>query len=346
MLTALAACTLAFEHPDDAIRLIEVPSPGPAQSVSDAGHEWTLGPFDPGFDWDELVPSWNVENGDKVSFRIQAGLSKSGSAPDRWYNFGVWSLAPSKPRMSAKGIKDATAEVQTDTLVATVPQRKVWIKIGLSGPEPKFPFVALSFRNSKAKPVVEAGLKKVWGKTIDLPTRAQMDYENGGVLCSPTCISMLMWHWSKVLERPEMNHDVPVVAAGVFDPNWPGTGNWPFNTAYVGAVSGMRGYVARLGSVREIEEWIAADVPIVTSVSYAMLKGKPEKAPNDGHLVIVVGFDKEGNPVFNDPGRSDVRQTYKREDFERAWASSGNTVYIVHPIKQETPDNFRSHWLD
>jgi len=248
--------------------------------------------------------------------------------------------------MSAKDVKDTHAEVQTDTLVTARPMRKVWIKVGLSGPEPKFPLLTLSFRNRKAKTVAEVGLKKVWGKTIDVPTRAQMNYENGGVLCSPTCISMLLWHWSKVLEKPEMNHDVPVVAAGVFDPNWPGTGNWPFNTAYAGALPGMRAYVARFGSVREIEEWINADIPIVASVSYAMLKGAPEKAANDGHLVIIVGFDQEGNPVINDPGRSDVRQTYKRTDFELAWRTSGNTVYVVYPTTLKPPDNYRAHWLN
>jgi hypothetical protein len=158
---------------------------------------------------------------------------------------------------------------------------------------------------------------------------------------------MMLWHWANQMKQPDLDRDVPIVAENVMDPNWPGTGNWPFNTAYAGSLPGIKAYVTRLASVSEIEDWTDAGIPVVTSVSSAMLKGKPAKEPNDGHIVIVVGFTETGDPVFNDPGRSkEIRQVYRRADFERAWASSGNTVYLIYPERLKTPANRLAHWAD
>lgn len=355
MLSAIVAGALALAHPQDGIQMIPIYPPREMPSIVESvdlrfSRDYTLGPFDPGIEWNEAVPSWSLKNSDRSSIRLEAAIGDPAEDP-QFYDFGLWSQAPSAPRMSAKGSKDDLAEVQTDTLVLKTLQRRIWLRFRVESSVREdveaFPFLAVSFRNAKAAPRVEAPLESVWGRKIEVPMRSQMSYEGGNVLCSPTCISMLLWHWSKVENRPEWNLDVPVVASGVFDPNWPGTGNWPFNTAFAGSIDGLRAYVARLGSIRELEEWIEAGIPIATSVSSALLKGRPKKEPNDGHLVIVIGFTKEGDLVFNDPGRStEVRQVYKREHFAKAWATSGNTVYIVHPESKESPENRWGHWLN
>ena len=173
-----------------------------------------------------------------------------------------------------------------------------------------------------------------------------MSYPGGNVLCSPTVVSMLLAFWAKELRHPELDRDVPEVQQGVFDPNWPGTGNWPFNTAFAGTVPGMRAYVARLTDISELEAWIASGKPVATSVSYDLLRGKGKKGASDGHLVVLVGFDEHGDPVFNDPGRStEVRQTYKRADFDAAWATSGRTVYLIYPKFGLVPEDPFGHWI-
>ena len=53
--------------------------------------------------------------------------------------------------------------------------------------------------------------------------------------------------------------------------NWPGTGNWPFNTAFAGQLRGMRGFVKRLEQVFELEELVRAGVPPILSVSFDLL---------------------------------------------------------------------------
>ena len=155
---------------------------------------------------------------------------------------------------------------------------------------------------------------------------------------------MLMSFWATNLSRPKLDYDVPEVARGVNDPGWNGTGNWPFNTAFAGSHTGIRAYVTRFSDVSELEDWIAAGIPVAISVSNGYLKGLPE--PANGHLVVCIGFDENGNIIVNDPGRSAVRQTYLRENLVKAWAESKNTVYIVHPENRLLPKDRFDHWFN
>ena len=137
---------------------------------------------------------------------------------------------------------------------------------------------------------------------------------------------------------------VPEAAQAVHDPNWPGTGNWPFNTAFAGSFKGMRGYVSQLTDVSELEDWIEAGIPIATSVSYNRLKGLNKSG--SGHLIVCVGFAENGDIEANDPGTklSNVRRTFSRDLFRQAWAESGNTVYIIHPENATIPPAKNGHW--
>ncbi len=205
-------------------------------------------------------------------------------------------------------------------------------------------FVGVSLLNSLvARPEMAATADPGQGLILGVPTRSQLDYPGGDAWCSPTSVSMVLSYWSGRLGRPDLNRAVPEVAAAVHDPGWPGTGNWPFNTAYAGSFPGMRGYVTRLGHVGELGSWIAAGVPVVTSVTYSILKGKPDQG--DGHLVVVVGFDERGDVVLNDPGtRIAMRKTVPRDRFAAAWAESHNTVYLIHPTDHPVPHSPHGHW--
>ena len=85
---------------------------------------------------------------------------------------------------------------------------------------------------------------------------------------------MVLRRWSQKLDRPEMFVDVPEVVKAIYDDDFGGTGNWPFNTAFAGSFSGMRAYVTRLSDIHELEQWVVAGIPPVVSVSYDLLLGK------------------------------------------------------------------------
>jgi hypothetical protein len=307
---------------------------------------WTSKVIEPGFPWCELVPSWNVDMAPGQTMRIEA----RAVYPDRttrYYNLGHWSPDDKlAPRESVTKQKDGDGDVLTDILSLRLPATGVQVRLVFGHDDPRLKLLTLGFLPNEERRSAREPNKRAWGKVIEAPRRSQMSYPNGNVLCSPTSVSMVLWHWANELGRPELNRDVPEVAAGVFDKNWPGTGNWPFNTAYAGAFPGMIGYVSRFNDVRELEDWIEAGFPVITSISYNLLRGNGRKPGGDGHIVVLVGFTREGDPVFNDPGRSkDVRQIYKRSDFEAAWRHAQRTVYLIHPEDAKLPEDRFGNWL-
>jgi len=300
-------------------------------------------------DWDQLVTSWNALMRPENYLKIEA----RGVFPDhstKFYTLALWSGDGSKhPRESVKGQTDDDGDVLTDTLALKRRGAKVEVRLTLGAtnnlPLPQLAFLGLSFCDTRAKPTALPPNTSAWGKTLPVPERSQMIYPGGEVWCSPTTVSMVLGHWSKRLPRADLIHDVPDIAKAVFDKNWPGTGNWPFNTAFAGAFPGMRAYVSRLSDVSELEDWIAKDIPVIVSVSYGELKGSG-KRPNDGHLVVCVGFTKGGDPIINDPGqRENVQRTFPRENLMKAWAYSHHTVYLINPQDAAVPKDRFGHWF-
>ena len=118
------------------------------------------------------------------------------------------------------------------------------------------------------------------------------------------------------------------------DHGYDGTGNWAFNTAYAATLVGGDSYVTRMRDLREAEDHIAAGVPVIVSVAFGrnQLAGAPISA-SKGHLMVVVGFEADGDVVVNDPAgatNDEVRRVYDRAQFERIWiAASGGTAYVI-----------------
>ena len=300
--------------------------------------------------FDELVVSWNVRTPAGTGLRIEAG-GVYPAGPTRFYALGLWSGSPSRfPRESVPGQKDADAEVQTDTLVLARPCGIARLRLTLvgdgTGLRPSVLFLGLSLLDTKSHSTPLPPNRAAWGTALPVPVRSQMHYPGGeNSWCSPTSTSMVLAYWAKRLGRPGLDHDVPDVVQGVFDRNWPGTGNWPFNTAFAGSLPGLRAYVTRLTDVSELEDWIAAGIPVVVSVSYDLLRGKPQSRAGDGHLVVCVGFTCEGNVLVNDPGVSkDNLRMFPRQDFTAGWAHSHNTVYLIYPEGVTAPIDRFQHW--
>ena len=290
--------------------------------------------------WDELVLSWNVRGTNQASFAVRLVYP---DAATKWYEMGAWSTAG---RHSVNGQDDSNAKVETDTLHALRPGAKIEVRVTFeSGLPDDLKFLSLALRDSKAVPPLLEPNRHAWGKVIEVGIRSQLDYPEGAkIWCSPTSSSMILDYWSHKLNRPEMEMTVPEVAHAVYDSVYKGTGNWPCNTALAGHFEGMRAYVSRLTDVSELEDWIAAGIPIATSVSYNRLNGKGTNG--SGHLIVCVGFADNGDIIVNDPGThlSNVRRNFSRDLFREAWADSGNTVYIVYPEAFVIPAACFGHW--
>jgi uncharacterized protein YvpB len=293
--------------------------------------------IEPPMFWDELVVSWNVESGPGVVVRVEASAVTTNGEPTRFYRLADWTpdnLA--EPRRSPPEERDAYGRIDVDTLRLTRPAKAARVRVTLEKTLPvtaKLTHVELAFRNRKApfsKTLVEALAP------LDVPELSQADYPEQRGWCSPTSVAMVLGYWAEKLDRPELAKDVPEVARGVFDRNYNGTGNWSFNAAYAGSFPGMRATVVRLETLEDIRGWLARGVPVVLSGPYSLLANNP-KASSAGHVIVVVGFTKNGDVIVNDPwavrarGQA-VRRVYDREHVESAWARSGHTVYLIRPV--------------
>lgn len=283
--------------------------------------------------FDQLVPSWNSTNA--ITVKIAAIYA---DGPTKFYNLGNWSLGE---RHSVTNQADAHGDVDTDTLKLKRPATKLQIAVSRNDAK----LIGLSIRDSKFKADPLEPRRSAWGKSVAVRPRSQLDYPEGArIWCSPTSTSMILDFWSEKLGRPELNIGVREAAKAIHDPNWPGTGNWPFNAAFAGSFPGMRAYVTQLTDVSELEAWTEAGFPVATSVSYNLLKGLNKSG--SGHLIVAVGFDEKGGIIVNDPGTrlDNVRRAFSRELFRKAWAYSGNTVYLIYPEGAKIPNAAHGHW--
>ncbi len=301
--------------------------------------------------WDELVVSWNAAASTDAWLQVEA----RGIYPEhktKFYNMGLWSDGSiSHPCQSFGGQNDSDGAVKTDTLVLTRPGADLELKITMGEMAPasaaRLKFLGISFFDSHIAPAALGPNRAAWGKIISTPERSQRAYPEERGWCSPTSLAMVLSRWAEVLRRPELNMDVPEVAAGVLDANF-GAGNWPFNTAFAGKFPGMRAYVTRLTDLSEVEDWIAAGIPVILSARWSLLSPGREDTGN-GHLIVCIGFTEDGDPVVNDPATDlkrgqQVRHIYKRQDVINAWKTSHDTVYLVHPESATIPPDRFGHW--
>jgi hypothetical protein len=307
------------------------------------------------FNFTEAIASWNAETppGTWIEVQFSAQYGTRWSKP---YILGIWAADTGTiQRHSVRLQGDTDAYVAVDTFVSTNKKESpnaFQLKIllfsadGIAVPSVRNASVAYSTSAPKSA-TVSAGNQALWNHVLDVPECSQMVYPDGGeVWCSPTSTSMVLGYWNtdpgSTCETREM-----ATVDGVFDWIYDGHGNWPFNTAYAATKSmvipntpdapvPLEGYVARFTSLAQAEPFIAAGVPVIMSIAWK--KGEltgSSVASTNGHLLVLVGFDPDGNPVVNDPAfptDSQVQTTYLRSEFEPLWLqASGGTVYLIYP---------------
>jgi hypothetical protein len=307
----------------------------------DAGVAWESPTLQTVDSWNEAVVSWNVQPADGIGLTIEAQPGPAGSSAP-WYVMGHWSAGGATPieRTSVRGQRDDIAQVKTDILAMRAPDRQLRIRVRAQASDREralsaVRLIAVSLADTQATPEERPPLKAVWGRELDVPEKSQVSYPGGEGWCSPTTVSMALHWWARELNREELIRDVPEVAAGVHDPGWSGTGNWPFNTAYAGSFPGMIACAARLRDIRALEELIAAGIPVPISAHPPALRGKPMET-GSGHLIVCVGFTEEGDVIANDPWAREeqgqrVRRVYKRDNVRSAWAHAARLAYLIAP---------------
>jgi hypothetical protein len=308
---------------------------------------------EPTFPFAEAVPSWNADTPAGTWIEVQLRARTTSTRWTRWYNLGVWSSDPATlQRHSVTAQTDATAYVDVDTLklgsrtkptTASAYQLKLRLfSTSAASSVPTLHNAAVVVSTKPFTPTtLTPGNPSLWNKSLSVPGCSQMVYPDGGeVWCSPTSVAMVLGFYAGNTST-SCPANVRAAVSGVYDRIYRGHGNWPFNTAYA-ANHGMEAYVTRFTNLAQAEQWIAAGVPVIMSVSWA--KGQLTNAPvtsTAGHLIVLVGFDAQGNPIVNDPAspsNESVRRTYLRPELEKLWLrASGGTVYLIYPTGKQVP---------
>jgi hypothetical protein len=183
-------------------------------------------------------------------------------------------------------------------------------------------------------------------------------WDGGGAnWCSPASVAMVLGYWGRGPEPGELawvgdDDPAPAVdhaAMGAYDESYQGTGNWPFNVAYAGRY-GLTGFVTRLRSAVELERFVRAGIPVVTSQSFKAHELPGSCYATNGHILVVTGFTAAGDVIVNDPAApadDEVRRVYPRAAFENVWlrsSGSGGIAYILHPPEHPLPLCTDGNW--
>jgi Peptidase_C39 like family len=330
---------------------------------------WTSPTVRVGFGASQLVASWTASTPHGSWLQVEMRGRTGAGAGTKWYVMGRWaSDDPGEGgdihRTSVPGQGDANGNVDIDTFVAKTSLTAYQLRVTLfRAPGKKVRPVlrsvgAMASLVPQRATVPVSPLGGAEGIELKVPPYSQNihkgqypEYDGGGeAWCSPTSTSMVVSYWKRGPSKQDMSWvdpsyadpQVDYAARNTYDYNYQGTGNWPFNPAYAGRY-GLNGFITRLRSVNELERFIKAGIPVVTSQSFKASELPGAGYSTNGHLFVVVGFTKSGNPIVNDPASSSdavVRHVYRRADFENVWlrsSSSGGIAYIMYPPGHALP---------
>jgi len=334
-------------------------------AVAYTSGSWTSPAITSPFAFDELVASWNAATPDGTWIKIEMQAAGSGRTT-KWYVLGIWASGDGtihRTSVSAQGDADGFIAIDTfirskkaaalDTYQLRLTLYRANSAAGAPSPSVRFLGAMTSAASGFAIPSAFGGIDD----EVDVPELSQEvhaghfpEYDGGGeAWCSPTSTAMVLGRWGTgpsaeqlatfpVPAEPE--GQVDYAARYVYDWNYQGAGNWPYNTAYA-ATFGLTAFVTRLRSLAEAELFTSAGIPLVASINGRLpgfLFGK-----TSGHLLVIRGFTSTGDVITNDPAvfaNADARKIYGRADFEKVWlGGSAGIVYVIVPSEDWLPDN-------
>ena len=177
---------------------------------------------------------------------------------------------------------------------------------------------------------IMAHAKSVFIKGVPRYSQFELKHPRNDGLCSPTSCAMLTAY---LLAK----HIDPIdFAEKSLDKGLDKYGSWPFNMAH--AFERSQGKilfaVTRFNSFQNLYDHLCKGIPVVVSVR-GHIHGAP-RVYNNGHLLLVVGYDsKTKEVVCHDPAVKDSklgRKKYHLKNFMQAWERSHRLAYVADPI--------------
>jgi Peptidase_C39 like family len=328
----------------------------------------------------QLVASWNADTpaGTWLQVELEGTYTNGAHTPN--YVLGRWAKGDQDiKRTSVDDQSDQYSSIDVDTFAITDRSAGVLLagyrlKVTLyrapgSHARPRVYEVGAMASNVPDRFTVPPSAGHIaWGTELAVPRYSQNihqgeypEYDGGGeAWCSPTSTAMVVSYWGRGPTAADMawvdpsyrDPQVDHAARSTYDYAYQGAGNWPFNTAYA-ATYGLKAIVTRLHSLDEVERFIAAGIPVITSQSFLASELTGANYGTSGHLFVIVGFTATGDVIVNDPASRDddaVRNVYRRAEFENVWlrtkryradgsvaSANGGIAYLISPVDKAWP---------
>lgn len=360
---------------------VDYPDPHTGTTATWEYATWTSPVTPAGFGASELVASWNADTppGTWIQVELQGTYNTGDTSP--WFVMGRWADGDDDIRRTTVNRQgDAFSSIWTDTFAiddvdagVLLAAYQLRLTLHRAPGSAASPYVRMLGAMSSYVPdrftVTPSRGGIAWGRELAVPRRSQMihrgsypEWGGGGqVWCSPTSTTMVLEYYG----RGPSAEDLAWVTPGYTDPQvahaarmtwdhaYDGAGNWPFNTAYASTFDDIDAKVTRLHSLDEVEHFIRAGIPVITSQSFLASELDGSNYGTSGHLFVVVGFTAEGDVIVNDPAspsNDEVRHVYSREQFEQIWlrtkrinasggvsGGSGGIAYLIKPANKPWP---------
>ncbi len=322
---------------------VEISSDGKNIALSEGSTAGTVvfKPDSAQFPFNRGLPSWNGHApNDNSSFKVMMRFYKNGWST--WLTVGFWK-ANIWSSYGATSYNGGEIKIDIDYVVFKSYYTKWQFKVEMkrtnsSQPSPELHKLSFFVSDQKTTDNVNIssiindkpeeifiGTKHIWQYSVD--------DDSGGSMCSPTSVSMVLRSYSIEVDPLQFARDT-------FDPYHELFGVWP-RVVQNAAEYGLNGAVTRYRSWSQAREVLAADGRVVMSVGSPLY-------PN-GHLIMLAGFDINGNPISHDPAKSNgYSYMHDKTDLSKSWFNKGGVAYTFFPenttgiqtIASEQPEEF------
>ncbi len=287
---------------------------------------FTLSPDTLPHPFDRGLPSWNgtannSSNGFKVALRF-----KDGDDWSRWLTVGYWK----DYNWSSYGSTSYSGgEIDIDYAVLddfhTIWQWRVDFRRQSTG-HPSPTIDKLSFFASDQRTTDNLNYSSILSDDppeIFYPTsfvcQYNVDPEIGGSICSPTSTVL-------ALRSYDIEVDAYDFAVDNYDDYWNLFGVWP-RAVQNASEHGLDGAVTRYRTWSQAYDTLAAGGRVVISVGPPLYSG---------HLMMLAGFDAQGDPIVHDPAQQDgYAHEFNKSSLSHSWFDKGGVGYTFYLEDQD-----------
>jgi len=283
------------------------------------------------------LPSWNgfAEEGLDSSFKIQMRF-KNTAGWQRWVTVGFWDkeIWEYYGYTTFSGGKVDVDYVKINSYINEFQFQVIFKRTSTDIPAPSIK--QLSFIVSDSRTTDNVNIANIVADNppaifydTDFIYQYAVDDDIGGSICSPSSTAMIIRSYG-------INVDAYDFAVKTRDLHWMMYGVWPRNVQHA-HMHGLRGNVSRYRTWSEAYEVLANGGRIAMSLGKPLYKG---------HLIMLAGFDEDGNPILHDPGsRNGYKRQYDKTKISQSWFNKGGISYTFY-LEENLSNNFESYFED